>query len=54
MKDVFAIGGMEITDDYVFISSYGYIEALSKLLDRTPSRIIGISKFMIYYDSLSK
>ena len=43
MKDVFAIGGMEITDDYVFISSYGYIEALSKLLDRTPSRIIGTS-----------
>ncbi|XP_043510227.1 endothelin-converting enzyme homolog isoform X2 [Frieseomelitta varia] len=40
VKDVFAIGGMEITDDYVFISSYGYIEALSKLLDRTPSRII--------------
>ncbi|KAK9306217.1 hypothetical protein QLX08_002963 [Tetragonisca angustula] len=40
VKDAFAIGGMEITDDYVFISSYGYIEALSKLLDRTPSRII--------------
>lgn len=40
VKDVFAIGGMEITDDHVFISSYGYIEALSKLLDRTPSRII--------------
>ncbi|XP_068979162.1 uncharacterized protein [Bombus flavifrons] len=40
IKDVFATGGMEIPDDYVLTSADGYIKALTKLLDRTPSRII--------------
>ena len=37
---MFATGGMEIPDDYVLTSADGYIKALTKLLDRTPSRII--------------
>ncbi|XP_060831865.1 uncharacterized protein LOC132916100 isoform X2 [Bombus pascuorum] len=40
IKDVFATGGMEIPDDYVLTSADDYIKALTKLLDRTPSRII--------------
>lgn len=44
---MFAIGGMEIPDDYVLTSADGYIKALTKLLDRTPSRIIGMPKFIL-------
>lgn len=45
---MFATGGMEIPDDYVLTSADDYIKALTKLLDRTPSRIIGMPEFILF------
>lgn len=39
---------MEIPDDYVLTSADGYIKALTKLLDRTPSRIIGMNEYILF------